>query len=65
MISMDMPSKLYIFRHNGDAFHMNGAQVSVFQEPNQICLWSFLQSQNGVHLEACIIPPYFKGYLTD
>ena len=65
MFSMDTLGKLYIFGHNGDMFHMNGAYVGIFQEPNQICFCSFLQSQNGTHLEAHIVFPYFKGYLAD
>ena len=39
-------------------FNVDHTEVGIFQEANQICLCSFLQSQNGMHLEAkyCIFP---------
>ena len=39
----DTASQLDVFGHNGDAFGVNGAQVGVFEETNQVSLGSFLK----------------------
>ena len=49
MLSMYVPGKLNIFGHNCHPFCMYGAEVGVFQKPNQICLCSFLQTQKISH----------------
>ena len=46
-------------------FSMFGAEIPVFHEPDQVCLCSFLQTQDGVALEVQVIFAQFKGYLTD
>ena len=44
---------------------MDHAKAGVFQEPNQIGLCSFLQGQNGMHLEVHVKSSHFKGYLAN
>ena len=62
---MDALGKLNVFGHNCHLFSMNLTEVDIFQEPNQICLYSFLQSQYGMCLEVQVIFAHFKGYHMD
>ena len=55
MLSMYALGKLNIFGHNFYPFSMYGTKVCVFHEPDHICFCSFLQTQNGVPLEAQVI----------
>ena len=47
----DSASKLNILWHNGDTLSVNGTEISVFKESNQISLSSFLQRRHGTALE--------------
>ena len=47
----DAASELDILGHDGHALGVDGTQVGVLEEPNQVSLASFLQRQNGRTLE--------------
>ena len=47
----DTASKLDILGHDGDSFGVDGTQVSVFKQTNQIGLTSLLQGHDGRALE--------------
>ena len=49
--STDATSQLDILRHDGDALGVDGAQVGVLEQTNQVGLAGFLQSANGCALE--------------
>jgi hypothetical protein len=51
-LSTDTAGKLDILGHDGDTLGMDGAQVGVLKETNQVSLRSFLQSHNSRRLEA-------------
>lgn len=40
--STNTPGELNVFGHNGDTFCMNGTQVCVFEQTNQVCFSSLL-----------------------
>ena len=65
VLSTDVPGKLTVYGHNCHLFSINCTEVGIFQKPNQICLYSLLQSHYGMCLEAHVIFAHFKGYLTD
>ena len=48
----DSSGKLDVLWHNGDTFCVDGTQVSIFKQTNQVSLASFLQSHNGRALES-------------
>ena len=51
-LSTNAASKLNILRHDGNALSMDGAQVGVLEQSNQVSLSSFLESQDSRSLEA-------------
>ena len=59
MLSTYAPGKLNIFGHNCYPFSMYGTEADIFHEPNQVCLCSFLQTQDGVPLEVQVIFAHF------
>jgi len=50
----DSTCQLDVLRHDGYSFGVNGAQVSVFEKTDEICLTGLLQSHDGRALEAQI-----------
>jgi hypothetical protein len=46
--------QLNVLGHDGDALGVNGAQIGIFKESDQVGFGSFLQSQHGRSLEAQI-----------
>ncbi|KAL9329731.1 hypothetical protein ACSQ67_004734 [Phaseolus vulgaris] len=50
----DSSGELNILGHNCDPFSMNGTEVSIFKESNQVGLSGFLKSRNGTALESQI-----------
>ena len=44
--------KLHVLRHDGHAFCVQGAEVGVFEQTNEISLWSLLKSSNRGRLKA-------------
>lgn len=46
------PCELNIFRHNRNAFGVNGAQIGIFKQRDEIRFRSFLQRQDGGCLES-------------
>ena len=51
-LTTDATSKLDVFGHDGDTLGVDGAQVGVFEETNEVSLGSFLKSHHGRGLEA-------------
>lgn len=51
-LATDAAGQLHVLGHDGDSLGMNGTQVSVLEEPNQVGLGSFLQGTNCARLEA-------------
>ena len=49
--STDAASELDILGHDGDTLGVDGTQVGVFEETDQVSLGSFLQSHNSGGLE--------------
>jgi len=50
--STDATGQLDVLGHDGDTFGVDGAQVGVLEESNQVCLGSFLESLDGWSLES-------------
>ena len=50
-LSPDPPGQLDVFRHDGDSLGMDGAQVGVLKQTNQVGLACFLQGSHGSRLE--------------
>ena len=53
-LSADSAGQLNVLGHDGDALGMDGAQVGVFKETNEISLASLLKSHHSRALEAQI-----------
>ena len=45
--SADATSQLDVFGHDGDTFGVDGAEIGVFKETNEVCFGGFLQRKNG------------------
>jgi hypothetical protein len=52
LLAADAACKLNVFRHDGNTLGMNGAQVSVLEEANEVGLRSLLKGKDGGSLEA-------------
>jgi len=50
-LSADTASKLDILWHNSDTLGVNGAQIGVLEQSDQISLTGLLESTNGSRLE--------------
>ena len=50
-LATDSAGKLDVLGHDGDALGVDGAQVGVLEETNQVGLGSFLESHDGGRLE--------------
>ena len=48
----DTAGQLDVLWHDSDTLGVNGAQVGIFEEANEVSLGSFLQSHDGGRLEA-------------
>ena len=53
-LTTDSSGQLDVLWHNGDTLGVDGAQVGIFEETNQVCLAGFLQSSDSRALEAKI-----------
>jgi hypothetical protein len=51
-LTSDAASKLDVLGHDGDALGVDGAQVGVLEQRNQVSLRGLLESADGVGLEA-------------
>jgi len=51
-LATDTSSQLDVLGHNGDPLGVNGAQVGVLKESDEVSLASFLESHDGGALEA-------------
>jgi hypothetical protein len=51
-LSADSAGQLDVLRHNGDSLSVDGAQVGVLEETNQVSLRGLLKSQNSGTLES-------------
>ena len=65
MLSTYALGKLNVFGCNCYPFSMYETEVGIFHKPNQVCLCSFMQTQDGAPLEVQVIFAHFKGYLMD
>ena len=66
-LAPDPPGELDVLGHNGDPLSMDGTQVGVLEQPNQISLTGFLKSTHGGGLEPQIgleILSYFTNLET-
>ena len=50
-LSPDAASKLNVFGHDGDTFGVDGTQVGILKQSDQVSFSCFLQSQDSVALE--------------
>ena len=53
-LAPDPPGELNVLGHNGDSLGMDGAQIGVLEQSNQISLTGFLESSHGGGLESQI-----------
>ena len=53
-LSYDSSGQLNVLGHDGDALGMDGAQVGVFKETNEVSLASFLKSHDRRAMETQI-----------
>ena len=51
-LSTDAAGELDVLRHDGDALRVDGAQVGVLEETNEVGLRSLLKGEDGGSLEA-------------
>jgi len=51
-LSTDPPGELDILRHDGDTLGVDGAQVGVLEQADQVSLAGLLKSSNGGRLES-------------
>ena len=51
-LSSDSSGKLDVLRHNGDSFGVNGAEVGVLEQSDQVGFRSLLEGQDGLRLES-------------
>ena len=51
-LAADAPGQLDVLGHDGHALGMDGSQVGVLEETNQVGLSSLLEGQDGRGLEA-------------
>jgi hypothetical protein len=51
----DATSELNVLGHDGDTLGMNGAEVGVFEQSNQVSFASLLESEDGGRLEAQVV----------
>ena len=51
-LSSDSPGQLDVLGHDGDTLGVDGAQVGVLEETDQVCLAGLLKSHDGRALEA-------------
>ena len=53
-LAANPPSQLNVLGHDGHALGMDGAQVSVLEQTNKVCLCSLLESKDSMALETKI-----------
>ena len=54
-LSTDAASELHVLGHDGDALGVDGAQVGVLEQSDEVRLRGLLQSQDGRALEAQVV----------
>ncbi len=50
--SADSSGQLDVFWHNGDPLGVDGAKIGVFEESDEVCFGSLLESSYGCALES-------------
>ena len=48
LLSSNSSGQLHVSDHDGDSLSVDGAQVGVLEQTNQVCLCCFLESQNSL-----------------
>jgi hypothetical protein len=49
-----LPSKHHVLGHDGDALHVNGTQVGVLKQSNEVSFWSLLEGKYSLALETTV-----------
>jgi len=55
-----LPSKLHVFRHDGDALGVNGAQVGILEQSNKVSFRSLLEGKYSRALETQVVLDIFS-----
>ena len=63
-LSSDSSGELNILGHDGDSLGVDGAEVGVFEESNEVGLGGFLEGEDGGALESEVVLE-LRGDLTD
>ena len=63
-LSSDSASELEVLWHDGDSLGVDGAEVGVFEESNEVSLGGFLEGEDGGALESEVVLE-LRGDLTD
>lgn len=63
-LSSDSASELEVLWHDGDSLGVDGAEVGVFEESNEVGLGGFLEGEDGGALESEVVLE-LRGDLTD
>ena len=63
-LSSDSASELEVLWHDGDSLGVDGAEVGVFEESNEVGLGGFLEGKDGGALESEVVLE-LRGDLTD
>ncbi len=51
-LSADAPSELHVLLHDGNSASVNRAEIGILEQSSEVALSSFLQSEEGLGLEA-------------
>ena len=51
-LASDASGQLDVFGHDGDSLGVNGTQISIFEETNQVCLARFLKCSDSGALKS-------------
>ena len=63
-LSSDSAGELEVLWHDGDSLGVDGAEVGVFEESNEVGLGGFLEGEDGGRLESEVVLE-LRGDLTD
>ena len=55
LFTPDSPGKVHIFLHHGDSLCMQGAEISVLEDADEVSFGSLLKSDQCLRLEAEIV----------
>ena len=61
-VSSDSLGELEVSGHDGDSLGVNGAEVGVFEERDEVSFGSFLEGQDGRRLESKLLLPFMGDF---